>query len=96
MKIRTIGCFALLLAVVGTLSSNVALDVKQGASGAAESSVFNSPMIITTAFAATDRACGATATGSLSMTTRSLAGLPARASRSGAIIAIAGKLGTLV
>ena len=56
MKIRTIGCFGILLAVVGTFSSNVALDVQQGAFGAAESSVFNSPMIITTAFAATNRA----------------------------------------
>lgn len=52
MKSRTFGCFGLLLAVVSTLSSTVALDVKQGASG----TMFNSPMIINTAFAATDRA----------------------------------------
>lgn len=48
-------CLGVLLAVIGTLSSVDALDVKQGMFGGAESSVFNSPMIITTALAATDR-----------------------------------------
>ena len=55
MKLQSLGCFGLLLAAIGSFSSSDALDVKQGAYGASESSVFSSPMIITTAFAAADR-----------------------------------------
>ncbi len=56
MTFRSIVCFGLLLTAVGFLSPSAALDVKQGSFGAAESSEFTSPMILTTAFAATDRA----------------------------------------